>query len=52
MIQKSRGEAQRLKFVPSLLLFTEIHGDSHVFSVPMIHQCKHHVSVVKRQEVL
>lgn len=52
MIKKSRGEAQRLKFIPSLLLFIEIHGNSNVSSIFRICQRTHYVSVVKRTQIL
>lgn len=52
MIQKSRREAKRLKFISSLLLFIEIHCDSNVSSVPMIYNICTGVSVVKRTEIL
>lgn len=50
--KKSRMEAQRLGFIPTLLLLIEIQGNLYVSPVLTTHQFLHYVSVVKRTEIL
>jgi len=52
MIKKPRREAQRLKFIPGLLLFIETGGDSGLSSALGIHHGIHYVPVVGRKEIL
>lgn len=50
--KKPRTEAHRLRFIPTLLLLTEIQGSLHVSLVLRTHQLMHYVFVVKKTEIL